>query len=968
MKGRPSRPSTGATRPVAALLAAALLTSACGDDLDFATIDSAIPDVPVAPALEQRGYVSRPCGFDMNRNGIIGEPADCDVCDGETTDPDRDGVEEDLIYVDAEWGNDFEGDGSPWNPYKTIQFAWNVADGPRDGAEDIICFRGFSQEELITPGTSGLPGTYTVARSGSQARDWKLPVDPTMLVGWDEDNDGMYPPYDPDDTAVLDGSGDGGTRGLSTVFKLHPGNDYLEIAHLYIQDYGRFSPGVDSGFIRYGPRRGGVDYTYFHDLELYSVNRERPADGGKDFAINIFNSGLHWANFSNLLFEDNGGWFTRGSGPDTGPDEGPLRFQNITRKVRSCDFSVCGARAAGYPGFKIWGYISRIEILDSVWDTNVVYWEPNPDGGHGGRVIVAGQCTQDWTIRNNEFIDPSIALRIQAASGGYCANEFSRPVDKVVFDRNIVRNSYGGWNFGNYGIDIQARRIGEGEGDAAGEVLGDVEITNNFLVTTKVPWEACVLASAGNYAASPPGRIVIANNTCIGEIRRWAAISIGNMASAADPPFMQQNFVLKNNIVAGLGDGQVNVQLDYEPENLVSDFNVFDAGGGFRWQEEEAVEFASWQESSGVDQSSRECDPAFEDEAGGDYHLSRTDACAQGRGQNLAELTTVDVDGEPRPPAPAAWDAGADQVGLGAAEDPPFRFAGEPSGVIPGGGWQVVLGLETNEAAICRLSREPGTTYGTMTETFSATGGRQHSANIVDPAEGEEHRFFVRCLDALGNANLDDFEIGFTVADLTTGLLGHWRFEEGQGTAAADASGGARHGRLVSGPTWRAGRTGGGLALDGNQSHVAIDPAAGLDTLEVFTLSAWIKVRASSREQVIVDKRDEWDDGFALYVDTSGTLLAYLNESSLTGSGLLIDGEWHHVAVVYDGDELWLYVDGDEEAWDWMGAGAMSTEGELRIGGPAWDPGDPSYFAGVLDEVRLYDRPLGEQEIDGLSE
>ncbi len=954
-------------RGVGLALAAALLAAGCEQELDLELDDAESVVVPAAPALEKRGYVSRPCGFDMTRNGIIGEPADCHVCDGETTDPDGDGVEEDLIYVDAEWGSDLEGDGGPWSPYKTIQFAWNVADGPRNGAEDIICFRGFSQEELITPGTSGLPGTYTVPRSGSQARDWKLPVDPTMLVGWDEDNDGEYPPYDPDDTAVLDGSGDGGMRGLSTVFRLGPVNDYLEIAHLYIQDYGRFSPGVDSGFLRFGPRRGGVDYTYYHDIELYSLNRERPADGGKDFAINIFNSGLHWANFTNLLFEDNGGWFTRGSGPDNGPDEGPLRWQNITRRVRSCDFSVCGGKAAGYPGFKIWGYISRIEILDSVWDTNVVFWEPNPNGGHGGRVIVAGQCTQDWTIRNNEFIDPSVAFRIQAASYDYCAGDNARPVDKVVFDRNIVRNSYSSWGFGNYGIDILARSVDRGEGDAAGEVVGDVEITNNFLATSKSPWEACILAAIGNYAASPPGRLVIANNTCVGEIRRYAAISIGSVATGEDPTYRQQNVVLKNNIVAGLGDGQANVQMEYVPDHLVSDFNVFDDAGGYGWQDEETEDLAAWQKALGVDQGSRECEPEFEDSGAGDLHLSRTDTCAQSRGENLSELTLVDVDGDPRPPA-GAWDAGADQVGQAASEDPPFRFAGEPSGVIPGGGWQVAIGLETNEAATCRWRREPETTYGSMTDTFAVTGGRQHSANFVDPAHGEEHHFYVRCVDTLGHANLDDFEITFTLADLATGLLGHWGFEEGSGATASDASGKGHHGSLEGRPIRRAGKVAGGLGFDGHQDHVVVDAAADLDQLEAFTLAAWVKVRASSREQVIADKRDEWDDGFALYVEPGGKLLAYLNQESLTGSKLVIDDEWHHVAAVYDGEDLWLYVDGEEDAWNWLGAGVMETEGELTIGGPAWDPGDPSYFAGVLDEVRLYDRPLGEKEVDDLSE
>src|SRR5262245_52206611 len=86
------------------------------------------------------GYLSRPCGFDMNRNGIFGEAADCHVCDGKTTDPDGDGVAEDLSYVDCEAGVDSPDCGAPGKPCRTLAEAWRKVDGPGDGAEDIVCF------------------------------------------------------------------------------------------------------------------------------------------------------------------------------------------------------------------------------------------------------------------------------------------------------------------------------------------------------------------------------------------------------------------------------------------------------------------------------------------------------------------------------------------------------------------------------------------------------------------------------------------------------------------------------------------------------------------------------------------------------------------------------------------------------------------------------------------------------------
>ena len=595
----------------------------------------------------------------MNRNGIVGEPGDCDVCDGETADPDADGIAEDLLYIDADGGSDVTGTGSPQNPYRTIQHAWTVADGPGDGVEDILCFRGTATtEQFITPGVAGVAGTYTVSRSGSQARDWKFPSNPTMLVGWDADNDGAYPPFDTDDVAVLDGTGDGAAAGLARVFRLNDSVDYLEIAHFEVRNYGRYSPDTPSGFVVHGPRGDGVDHVYYHDLELYGMNMDRA--GGNVFAIDLFNSGLHWVNFTNLLFADNGGWFARGAGPDTGPDEGPIRWQNITRTLHGCDYSTCGS-AAGWPGFKIWGYISGLEIIDSVWDANVDSWQPNPSGGHGATFLVIGQCSQDWTVRNNEIIDASIVLSIQPASAGFCDDEDARPVDRVVFDRNVARNTYPDWYFGNAGIQFLRSKAHKGEGDAAGETVGSVTITNNFLSTSGVPWESCIWLLADNDVEPPPGKIVVANNTCMGEIRRWGAISIGRVESGTDVVFSQDDLLIQNNVVIGTGAGERNVQATYAPSKLEMDFNVFDPAGTYEWADGIETNLAGWRARSGADWTSAACLPSFADGEVGDFHLLQTDSCARAWGRNLSAILSSDIDGESRPEK-SGWDVGADQI------------------------------------------------------------------------------------------------------------------------------------------------------------------------------------------------------------------------------------------------------------------------------------------------------------------
>ena len=89
-----------------------------------------VPNAPagVVPWGRDVGYRSRACGFDMNRNGVIGEPADARVGDGRTEDPDGDGTAEDLIYVDAQGGSDAAGDGSATRPFRSLQRALDACD------------------------------------------------------------------------------------------------------------------------------------------------------------------------------------------------------------------------------------------------------------------------------------------------------------------------------------------------------------------------------------------------------------------------------------------------------------------------------------------------------------------------------------------------------------------------------------------------------------------------------------------------------------------------------------------------------------------------------------------------------------------------------------------------------------------------------------------------------------------------
>lgn len=606
------------------------------------------PALPAQSTLG-RGYAPRACGFDLNDDFLYGEPAgDCNVCDGTTLDPDGDGVNEDLIYVDCD-NAPAGGDGSSASPFRTLQTAFDAITGPGDGAEDIICFRGTCSPERIVLTTSGIATTKLRPRAGTEARDFQYPADPAMLVGWDTDNDGIYPPLDPDDTAVLDGA------QLSMPFTLDRGASvgYIELAHFSVRDYGRSD--VNSGFLDLGGHGGTSTHIFVHDVSLDSIMKDRSLSGDTIlFPAFATGKALRHVAVENVECIDCGGYLMRGDGGDfVSTESGPVRVKNFTHLAHACDWSDCSSGAAVLM-FKMWGYYQGIEILDSVFDANVGDWEPKPSGGpHGALAFVPAQCSRDWTIRGNEIIDYKLAVIVQPSASSAC-NEpgVARTLKDVVFDRNIIRNTYDPWRFGDMGIHIR-------KGDSTTRTLENVTITNNFFSST-TGWETCIWSAAGNPQGNQPGVVEIVNNTCHGTINRHAAFVLGN-AEGAEQNFPLQSYVIKNNLISGLDSGDLALSTEFSVQDLASDTNVFPPGALFRWSGGTKTDLGTWRGLSGGDASSRTCTPAYENALSGDFHLTLLDSCARDQGQSLPAITTVDVDGDPRGDGPV-WDIGADET------------------------------------------------------------------------------------------------------------------------------------------------------------------------------------------------------------------------------------------------------------------------------------------------------------------
>ncbi len=205
-------------------------------------------------------------------------------------------------------------------------------------------------------------------------------------------------------------------------------------------------------------------------------------------------------------------------------------------------------------------------------------------------------------------------------------------------------------------------------------------------------------------------------------------------------------------------------------------------------------------------------------------------------------------------------------------------------------------------------------------------------------------------------------------------LVGWWRLNEGSGTVAIDSSGNNLNGELVDGPVWVGGVQGTALQfIEG--SHVAVPGYEGILGTHERTSAAWINVNKTSASILTWGPSGEGTKWVMRTHNNPASLRLECGRGNTFGTTDLVDGEWHHVAVVLEDDgspdvsELKLYVDGNLDPIDPTGTPrAMNTSsgGEFRIGYDLNNTGRT--FDGMIDDVRIYDRALNADEIQALME
>jgi len=168
-------------------------------------------------------------------------------------------------------------------------------------------------------------------------------------------------------------------------------------------------------------------------------------------------------------------------------------------------------------------------------------------------------------------------------------------------------------------------------------------------------------------------------------------------------------------------------------------------------------------------------------------------------------------------------------------------------------------------------------------------------------------------------------------------LVGHWPLDERNGTNANDLSGQGKTGKLENGLTFdtnrRSGQIEGALAFDGLDDRINLSDIND-DLGSNFSVSAWVKPGNANDGQKLVS------------------------------AGSIKNNVWQMITCTFDGSNMHWYINGEHIHSESL-SGTLKAKSEAWIGWSGWRD---EFFQGVIDDVRLFNSAITEQEVISLFE
>jgi hypothetical protein len=183
-----------------------------------------------------------------------------------------------------------------------------------------------------------------------------------------------------------------------------------------------------------------------------------------------------------------------------------------------------------------------------------------------------------------------------------------------------------------------------------------------------------------------------------------------------------------------------------------------------------------------------------------------------------------------------------------------------------------------------------------------------------------------------------------------------------------DFSGTGNNGTCASCPTFTFGIIGKSVNFAGTGTYIDVPHSSSLDITDVITLEAWVYPRDTVTTQSVLGKYNTTSQrAYAFYISSTGpdnTFDFWISSDGDTRDSIIaniIPNKWYHVAGVYNGSWMFMYVNGK------LNNSKAVSMTQIHSNTDPFQMGkisnSASYYNGLLEEVAIYHRALSAQEI-----
>ena len=209
-------------------------------------------------------------------------------------------------------------------------------------------------------------------------------------------------------------------------------------------------------------------------------------------------------------------------------------------------------------------------------------------------------------------------------------------------------------------------------------------------------------------------------------------------------------------------------------------------------------------------------------------------------------------------------------------------------------------------------------------------------------------------------------------ASLKKGLIAYYPFNGN----AEDASGNKNHGRQVAGVSLTKDRFGhpcSAMYFNGSDGYISVQSSQTLKSpVSGISVAGWFKLAQDSPfadlkwvSMCCKSNRDIEDDNNPQYrFQTTSVTFSISTDFTENWTQNLKYNHWYFYAMTYNGRSVKVYLDAEKVMDFPYTRDFVPNDLPLEIGRDV--PGVLEYFAGVLDDIRIYNRPLSETDIIAL--